>query len=180
MPGDAGHARSRARVDALDRASENRNLTGSPLGCRRPGNGKSGEGESKPQDGLHGDNLVKRGGTAKRLFSASTLRGTESSAGKREKEEGLMGIIGWIVLGLCAGAIAKLIMPGEDPGGFFVTMLIGIAGAIVGGLIASALDIGDLDEFFDIGTWLIAIAGSLLLLFIYRMIIGNRTTSAYR
>jgi len=93
-----------------------------------------------------------------------------------------MGIIGWIVLGLCAGAIAKLIMPGDDPGGFIVTTLIGIAGAIVGGLIASALDIGDLDEFFDVGTWLIAIAGSLLLLFVYRMVIGNRTPGrgAYR
>ena len=86
-----------------------------------------------------------------------------------------MGIIGWIVLGLLAGMIAKLIMPGDDPGGFIVTTLIGIAGAIVGGLIASALDIGDLDEFFDIGTWLIAIAGSLLLLAIYRMVVGNRT-----
>ena len=92
-----------------------------------------------------------------------------------------MGIIGWIVLGLLAGAIAKLIMPGDDPGGFFVTMLIGIAGALVGGLIASALDIGDLDEFFDIGTWLIAIGGSLLLLFLYRMIVGDRThRGAYR
>jgi uncharacterized membrane protein YeaQ/YmgE (transglycosylase-associated protein family) len=93
-----------------------------------------------------------------------------------------VGIIGWIVLGLLAGAIAKLIMPGDDPGGFIVTTLIGIAGALVGGLIASALNIGDLDEFFDIGTWLIAIAGSLLLLFIYRMIVGNRPTgrSAYR
>jgi uncharacterized membrane protein YeaQ/YmgE (transglycosylase-associated protein family) len=61
-------------------------------------------------------------------------------------------------------------------------MLIGIAGALVGGLIASALDIGDLDEFFDIGTWLIAIGGSLLLLLIYRMIVGGRATnrSAYR
>jgi len=86
-----------------------------------------------------------------------------------------VGIIGWIVLGLLAGMIAKLIMPGDDPGGFIVTTLIGIAGAIVGGLIASALDIGDLDEFFDIGTWLIAIAGSLLLLAIYRMVVGNRT-----
>jgi uncharacterized membrane protein YeaQ/YmgE (transglycosylase-associated protein family) len=92
-----------------------------------------------------------------------------------------MGIIGWIVLGLLAGAIAKLIMPGEDPGGVIVTMLIGIAGALVGGFIASALDIGDLDEFFDIGTWLIAIGGSLLLLFLYRMIVGDRTgRGAYR
>ncbi len=92
-----------------------------------------------------------------------------------------MGIIGWIVLGLLAGAIAKLIMPGEDPGGIIVTMLIGIAGALVGGLIASALDIGDIDEFFDIGTWLIAIGGSLLLLFLYRLIAGDRThRGAYR
>ncbi len=84
-----------------------------------------------------------------------------------------MGIIGWILLGLLAGAIAKLILPGEDPGGFIVTTLIGIAGAIVGGLIASALDIGDIDEFFDIGTWLIAIGGSLLLLLVYRMLVGR-------
>ena len=52
-------------------------------------------------------------------------------------------------------------------------LLIGIAGALLGGLIASALDIGDLDEFFDVGTWLIAIAGSLLLLLIYRLVAGR-------
>jgi uncharacterized membrane protein YeaQ/YmgE (transglycosylase-associated protein family) len=92
-----------------------------------------------------------------------------------------MGIIGWIVLGLLAGAIAKLILPGDDPGGFIVTTLIGIAGALVGGFIASALDIGDLDEFFDIGTWLLAIGGSLLLLMIYRLVVGNRSGhGAYR
>lgn len=85
-----------------------------------------------------------------------------------------MGIIGWIVLGLLAGAIAKAILPGDDPGGIFVTMLIGIAGAIVGGFIASALGIGELDEFFDIGTWIIAIVGSLLLLVAYRAIAGRR------
>ena len=85
-----------------------------------------------------------------------------------------MGILGWIVLGLLAGAIAKAIMPGDDPGGIIVTMLIGIVGAIVGGLIASALDIGEVDEFFDIGTWVIAILGALLLLGIYRLIAGNR------
>lgn len=84
-----------------------------------------------------------------------------------------MGITGWIVLGLLAGFIAKAILPGDDPGGIIVTMLIGIAGAIVGGLIASALNIGDLDEFIDFGTWLIAIAGSLLLLIAYRIIAGR-------
>jgi uncharacterized membrane protein YeaQ/YmgE (transglycosylase-associated protein family) len=68
-----------------------------------------------------------------------------------------------------------LILPGDDPGGIFVTILIGIAGAIVGGLIASALGIGKLGHFFDIGTWLIAIAGSLLLLLVYRAVAGRRT-----
>ena len=85
-----------------------------------------------------------------------------------------MGILGWILLGLLAGAIAKAILPGDDPGGIIVTTLIGIAGALVGGFIASALDIGDLDEFFDIGTWLIAIGGSLLLLLLYRAVVDRR------
>lgn len=87
-----------------------------------------------------------------------------------------MGVIGWIVLGLVAGAIAKTILPGDDPGGIIVTIFIGIVGAIVGGLIASALDVGELGDFFDIGTWLIAIAGSLLLLLLYRMVAGRRAT----
>ncbi|MEJ7797373.1 MAG: GlsB/YeaQ/YmgE family stress response membrane protein [Solirubrobacteraceae bacterium] len=85
-----------------------------------------------------------------------------------------MGIIGWIVLGLIAGAIAKTIMPGDDPGGIIVTIIIGIVGAIVGGLIASALNLGEVDEFFDLGTWIIAILGALLLLGIYRVVAGNR------
>jgi uncharacterized membrane protein YeaQ/YmgE (transglycosylase-associated protein family) len=86
-----------------------------------------------------------------------------------------VGIIGWIILGLLAGAIAKALLPGDDPGGIIVTMLIGIAGAIVGGFIASALNIGDLGDFFDIGTWLIAILGSLVLLVAYRAISRGRT-----
>ncbi|HWT25079.1 MAG TPA: GlsB/YeaQ/YmgE family stress response membrane protein [Solirubrobacteraceae bacterium] len=91
-----------------------------------------------------------------------------------------MGIIGWIVLGLVAGLIAKAIMPGDDPGGLIVTTLLGIVGAIVGGFIASALNIGDLDEFFDVGTWLIAIAGSLLLLALYRAVAGRGTAGRTR
>ena len=86
-----------------------------------------------------------------------------------------MGIIAFIVLGLVAGAIAKLIMPGEDPGGIIVTALIGIAGALVGGFLASALfGAHPLDEFFDVSTWLTAIVGSIILLAIYRAVIGNR------
>jgi uncharacterized membrane protein YeaQ/YmgE (transglycosylase-associated protein family) len=88
-----------------------------------------------------------------------------------------MGIIAFIILGLIAGAIAKLILPGDDPGGIIVTTLIGVAGAIVGGLIASALDVGDLDDFWDLGTWLIAIGGSLLLLVIYRTLSGRRAAA---
>jgi uncharacterized membrane protein YeaQ/YmgE (transglycosylase-associated protein family) len=53
-----------------------------------------------------------------------------------------MGIIGWILLGLVAGVIAKVILPGDDPGGIIVTILIGVAGALLGGLIARALDLG--------------------------------------
>ncbi|HEX2397538.1 MAG TPA: GlsB/YeaQ/YmgE family stress response membrane protein [Solirubrobacteraceae bacterium] len=86
-----------------------------------------------------------------------------------------MGIIGWIVLGLLAGAIAKLILPGDDPGGFIVTTLIGIAGALIGGFVASnLLHVGDVDHFFDLSTWLCAIGGSLVLLLVYRLFTGSR------
>jgi uncharacterized membrane protein YeaQ/YmgE (transglycosylase-associated protein family) len=112
------------------------------------------------------------------LTYGAGIEGMKLPANRKER---LMGILGFILLGLLAGAIAKLIMPGDDPGGIIVTTLIGIAGALVGGLIASALDIGDLDEFFDIGTWLIAIGGSLLLLFLYRLVAGGATDrGAYR
>jgi uncharacterized membrane protein YeaQ/YmgE (transglycosylase-associated protein family) len=114
--------------------------------------------------------------TAKRIAEVwfSLLR--SRLCADKQRSERTVGIIGWIVLGLVAGAIAKAILPGDDPGGIIVTMLIGIVGAVIGGLIASALDIGDLDEFFDIGTWLIAIAGSLLLLVIYRAVVGRRAS----
>jgi uncharacterized membrane protein YeaQ/YmgE (transglycosylase-associated protein family) len=82
-----------------------------------------------------------------------------------------MGIIAWILLGLFAGAIARAIVPGRtEPGGCIGTTAVGILGALIGGFIASALDIGEIDEFFDLGTWLIAIGGSVLLLLILRAI----------
>jgi uncharacterized membrane protein YeaQ/YmgE (transglycosylase-associated protein family) len=65
-------------------------------------------------------------------------------------------------------------MPGDDPGGIFVTTAIGIAGAIIGGLVASALEVGEIGDFFDIGTWIIAILGSLLLLAAYRAATARR------
>ena len=82
-----------------------------------------------------------------------------------------MGIIGWIFLGLFAGAIARALIPGQtEPGGCIGTTAIGILGALIGGFIATALDIGEIDEFFDLGTWLIAIGGSILLLLIIRAV----------
>ena len=85
-----------------------------------------------------------------------------------------MGIIGWIILGLLAGAIAKLILPGEQPGGFIVTTLIGIAGALIAGFVAQAIGFGDpLDEFFDLSTWLAAIIGAIVLLLIWGWIAGR-------
>lgn len=86
-----------------------------------------------------------------------------------------MGIIAFIVLGLFAGAIAKAIMPGEDPGGIIITAIIGIAGALLGGFLAAALfGAHPLDHFFDISTWVTAIVGSIILLAIYRVVAGNR------
>jgi uncharacterized membrane protein YeaQ/YmgE (transglycosylase-associated protein family) len=78
-----------------------------------------------------------------------------------------MGIISWIVFGLIAGILAKLLMPGRDPGGFIVTILIGIAGAMVGGFISTSLGYGDVSGF-DLGSMGIAIGGALVLLFGYR------------
>ena len=90
-----------------------------------------------------------------------------------------MGIIAFIILGLLAGALAKAILPGDDPGGFIVTALIGVAGALIGGFLAGVLfDADPMDEFFDISTWLTAIVGSIILLLIYRMVVGRRSSPA--
>ena len=85
-----------------------------------------------------------------------------------------MGIIAFIILGAIAGIIAKALLPGDDPGGFIVTTIIGIVGALLGGFLAGALfDAKPLDEFFDISTWLTAIVGAIVLLIIYRMVVGR-------
>ena len=86
-----------------------------------------------------------------------------------------MGVIAWIVFGLIAGAIAKLIMPGKDPGGIILTIIIGIVGALVGGFIGGALFGVGMRGFFHVSTWLLAIAGSLIVLFVWGLITKRRT-----
>lgn len=80
-----------------------------------------------------------------------------------------MGILSWIVLGLIAGALAKMIMPGRDGGGWLITMALGIAGAFVGGWIGALIGFGSVDGF-SIGSLITAIIGALVLLAIYRAI----------
>ena len=85
-----------------------------------------------------------------------------------------MGIIGWIVLGLLAGAIAKAIMPGTQGGGWLATLVLGVVGALLGGFIGSAIfDIG-LDTFWSLETWIVAILGALLVLVIWGFVTKNR------
>ncbi len=85
-----------------------------------------------------------------------------------------MGIIAFIILGLLAGAIAKAIMPGDDPGGWIITAVIGVVGALLGGFLAGALFGADpMDEFFDISSWLTAIVGWIILLALYRVVVNR-------
>ncbi|HSQ49778.1 MAG TPA: GlsB/YeaQ/YmgE family stress response membrane protein [Nitrospiraceae bacterium] len=83
-----------------------------------------------------------------------------------------MGILGWILFGLIVGVIAKLLMPGRDPGGFIITILLGIAGALTGGFIGRALG---LYREGEAAGYIMAIVGAMLLLFLYRMVAGRRT-----
>ncbi|MFD5748695.1 GlsB/YeaQ/YmgE family stress response membrane protein [Streptomyces sp. NPDC127033] len=85
-----------------------------------------------------------------------------------------MGVISWIILGLLAGAAAKILLPGRDPGGLIGTTLIGIAGAFIGGWISSTwLDRPISNDFYDGATWIAAIGGALVLLVVYRILFGH-------
>lgn len=80
-----------------------------------------------------------------------------------------MGILSWILLGLVAGGLAKFVMPGKDPGGCLVTIIIGIVGALLGGFLGSLIGFGQV-ESFDIGGIIIATLGAIILLIIYRFV----------
>jgi len=81
-----------------------------------------------------------------------------------------MGFIAFLILGLIAGAIAKLILPGQQGGGWFVTLLLGVVGALLGGWLGGVLFGASLEGFFDLTTWLLAIGGSIVVLLIYGLI----------
>ena len=83
-----------------------------------------------------------------------------------------MSILGWIVFGLIVGALAKLVMPGRDPGGIIVTMLLGIAGAVIGGMIGRALGFYGTNQSAG---WFMSFLGAVILLWIYRLVVGRRT-----
>ncbi|MDQ1082357.1 MULTISPECIES: GlsB/YeaQ/YmgE family stress response membrane protein [Microbacterium] len=85
-----------------------------------------------------------------------------------------MGFFGFLLLGLIAGAIAKLILPGKQGGGWFVTLLLGVVGALLGGFLGSLLFNAPLQDFFSIQTWLLAIGGSIIVLLIYGLIVNRR------
>ena len=83
----------------------------------------------------------------------------------------MIGLLGWIIAGLIIGVLAKLVMPGKDPGGIIATILIGIAGALLGGFLGRALGLyGE----GDAAGWLMSILGAIVLLALYRMMVGRR------
>ena len=88
-----------------------------------------------------------------------------------------MGFFGFLLLGLIAGAIAKLILPGKQGGGWFATLILGVVGAFLGGWLGSLLFNAPLEEFFSIQTWLLAIGGSIVVLLIYGLIVGRKSKS---
>ncbi|MBO0981769.1 GlsB/YeaQ/YmgE family stress response membrane protein [Microbacterium sp. SD291] len=84
-----------------------------------------------------------------------------------------MSFLAFILLGLIAGAIAKLILPGRQGGGWIVTLLLGVVGALLGGWLGSVLFGASLEEFWSLQTWLLAIGGSIVVLLIYGLIVGR-------
>ncbi|KQV25076.1 MULTISPECIES: GlsB/YeaQ/YmgE family stress response membrane protein [unclassified Microcella] len=85
-----------------------------------------------------------------------------------------MGFLAFLLLGLIAGAIAKLILPGKQNVGWLMTLVLGVLGALLGGWLGSVLFGTGLEEFFDLSTWLLAIAGAIIVLLIYGAIVGRK------
>ena len=86
-----------------------------------------------------------------------------------------MGFFAFLLLGLIAGAIAKLILPGRQGGGWIITLVLGVVGALLGGFIGSALFGADMNEFFSLESWLLAIGGALIVLVVYGALTGRKS-----
>ncbi|MGB4137490.1 MAG: GlsB/YeaQ/YmgE family stress response membrane protein [Microbacterium sp.] len=89
-----------------------------------------------------------------------------------------MGFLAFLILGLIAGAIAKALLPGKQGGGWFVTLLLGVVGALLGGWLGSALFNVGLGDFFSLWTWLLAIGGSVIVLLVYGLITRRSRASS--
>lgn len=87
-----------------------------------------------------------------------------------------MGFFGFLLLGLIAGALAKLILPGKQAGGWFVTLILGVIGAMLGGWLGGIIFHTGIGSFFDLSTWLLAIGGSIIVLLIYGMLFGRKSS----
>ncbi|MCU1403710.1 MAG: hypothetical protein JWQ43_13 [Glaciihabitans sp.] len=85
-----------------------------------------------------------------------------------------MGFIAYLILGLIAGAIARAILPGRQSGGWVITLILGVLGALLGGFLGGLIFDVDMNEFFSISTWILAIVGSIIVLVIYGAITGRR------
>jgi uncharacterized membrane protein YeaQ/YmgE (transglycosylase-associated protein family) len=89
-----------------------------------------------------------------------------------------LSFLAFLLLGLIAGAIAKAILPGKQGGGWFMTLLLGVVGALLGGWLGGLLFGVDLQEFWSIQTWLVAIVGSIIVLLIYGLVTRNSRRTA--
>lgn len=84
-----------------------------------------------------------------------------------------MGFIAFLILGLIAGAIAKAILPGKQGGGWIATLLLGVVGAMLGGWLGSVIFDADMNEFWSLSSWLLAIGGAIIVLLIWGLIFGR-------
>lgn len=100
------------------------------------------------------------------MLTATPARGVSNALDKEVD----MGILGWIILGLAAGAIAKAVLPGRQGGGWLITLILGVVGALLGGFLGTVLFNAPLQDFFSIQTWLLAIGGAILVLLIYGLV----------
>src|SRR3954451_2862865 len=148
---------------------------GRPLRCCRgafplPSIYLQGTGHAPNTKYAFGNRLVRQ---------PSLERNSQAPAGTSnatEKELCIMGFIAFLILGLIAGAIAKLILPGDQAGGWITTMVLGVIGALLGGWVGSAVFGVGLENFWSIQTWIVAIIGSIVVLLIWGLVTRNRRT----